>query len=107
VAMEWEQKAGTARKTRAAASGRAAAPRWSMSAAKAVGCSGTRSAERSGRTSGKRRAREAVQHARGERVVVEVPRRGEERGRGGDGGREGLEVDEEGVRLGWGARLAG
>jgi hypothetical protein len=66
-----------------------------------------RSAERSGRTSGKRRAREAVQHARGERVVVEVPRRGEERGRGGDGGREGLEVDEERVRLGWGLCFAG
>uniref|UniRef100_A0A0A9FWK0 Uncharacterized protein n=1 Tax=Arundo donax TaxID=35708 RepID=A0A0A9FWK0_ARUDO len=60
VALECEQKARTARKTRTAASGREAAPKWSMRAAKAVGCSGTRrerSAERRGRTSGKRRAR--------------------------------------------------
>ncbi|KAG0519057.1 hypothetical protein BDA96_09G231200 [Sorghum bicolor] len=60
VALEWEQKAGTARKTSSAASGREKAPRWSMRAANAVGCSGTRrvrSAVRSGGTSGKSRAR--------------------------------------------------
>uniref|UniRef100_K3Z785 Uncharacterized protein n=1 Tax=Setaria italica TaxID=4555 RepID=K3Z785_SETIT len=51
------------------------------------------------------RAREAVEHACGERVVVEVARRGEERGRGGDWGREGLEMDEERVRFRRGLRL--
>ena len=53
------------------------------------------------------RAREAVQHARRERVVVQVARRGEERGRGGHGRRKGLEVEEERVRLRRGLWLVG
>jgi hypothetical protein len=62
-----------------------------------MGCSGTRR-DRSAVRSGKRRACEAVEHARRERVVVEVAPRG-------DRGGEGLEMDEERVRLRRGLRL--